>query len=274
VTIAHEILGLEHGPAVVLVPGTFSDRRTWLKLAVSLSPTFRCLLYDPRGTGGTPDPGHPFTPDDLVEDLLSVMDAAGFRDAHLVGHSLGATVALLAAAWHPARVRRVAAIAPALFVDARLAMVLDHWEAVVRSDLDDHAVSRALVLDAFGREAFDRVVPALIRDMDRNPMGRDTILRFIDCDRAQDLRPHLGRIDAAVLAVAGLEDALTGPAHARAVAAGVSGARLELVERSGHTVQVERPAELARLLLPFLRVRPGADEATTPSRRAEAGAER
>src|SRR5262249_21640229 len=72
---AFEIVG--QGPEVVLIPGTFSDRRTWLKIVAALARSFSCLLYDPRGTGDTPDPGTPFSPDELVDDLLAVMDAAG-----------------------------------------------------------------------------------------------------------------------------------------------------------------------------------------------------
>jgi pimeloyl-ACP methyl ester carboxylesterase len=250
--IAHEVAGPGDGPAVVLLPGTFSDRRTWLRLIGSFSPAFRCLLFDPRGTGASPDPGTPFTADDLVDDLLAVMDAAGFGDAHLVGHSLGATVALLAAGRRPDRVGRVVAVGPPLYVDARLRLVLDHWEALARSNLDDEALHRGLVLDAFGRDAFLRLVPAVIRDMGRNPIARDTVLRYIECDRAQDLRPRLGGIDSAVLVLAGVEDALAGPVHARAVAEGITGARVEVIEGSGHTPQVERPAEVARLAVPFL----------------------
>src|SRR5262245_15389230 len=102
---AHEVVG--KGPALALVPGTFSDRRTWHKVVGALSPSFRCLLYDPRGVGETPDGGVSFTPDDLVDDLLAVLDAANAVRAHLIGHSLGAVVALLAAARYPARVGRV-----------------------------------------------------------------------------------------------------------------------------------------------------------------------
>jgi pimeloyl-ACP methyl ester carboxylesterase len=50
----------------------------------------------------------------------------------------------------------------------------------------------------------------------------------------------------------GAEDALTGTDQARAVAAAVPGARLEIIEGSGHSPQVERPADFVRLVLPFL----------------------
>lgn len=248
---AHEVAG--GGPDLVLVPGTFSDRRTWLKVVGALSPGFRCLLFDPRGTGATPDPGVPFTPDVLVDDLLAVMDAAGFRRAHLAGHSLGATVALLAAARHPTRVDRVVAVGPALHVDAYVRMVLDHWEALARSNLPDEALHLGLVLPAFGPEAFERLVPAVVHDMARHPIARETILRYVACDRAQDLRPVAPRVDAPVLVMAGEEDGLTGPRHAREVAEAIPDARLELVPASGHTPQVERPVEFSRLVVSFLR---------------------
>ncbi|HSR26067.1 MAG TPA: alpha/beta hydrolase, partial [Candidatus Eisenbacteria bacterium] len=194
------------GPDVVLVPGTFSDRRTWLKVVGALASRFRCLLFDPRGTGHTPDPGRPFTPDDLVDDLLALLDAAALPRAHLIGHSLGATVALMAAARHPARVDRAVLIGPAGHADPHLEAVLDHWEALARSDLPDAALHLGLVLPAFGREAFGRLVPAVLRDMGRRPMARGTILRQIACGRAQEVLPAAGRVDARVLVVAGTED--------------------------------------------------------------------
>lgn len=248
---AHELVG--GGADVALVPGTFSDRRTWGRVVGALSREFRCLLFDPRGTGATPDPGSPFTPDDLADDLLAAMDAAGVRRAHLVGHSLGAAVAVVAAARHPARVGRAALIAPAFGLDPYVEAVLDHWEALARSDVPDAALHLGLVLPVFGRDAFERLVPAVLHDMGRRPLARETILRYVACGRAQDVRAAAGRVDASVLVVAGAEDALTGPAHARALAAALPDARVEVVPGCGHTPQVERPAELARAVVPFLR---------------------
>ena len=237
---------------MVLIPGTFGDRRSWLKQVGGLSARFSLLLLDPRGVGETPDPGTPFGPDDLAEDVVAAMDAAGVERAHLVGHSLGAHLALLVAARWPHRVRRVVAAAPTLWVDAYLLAVMDQWEALGRSDLPDHDVNAGLVLLAFGRGTFDRLVPAVVADMDRHPIPRATILRYVECDRRQDLRPLAGRIDAPVLVICGTEDALPGPGQARLTAQAVPGARLELLQGVGHSPQVEAPPAFNRLVAGFL----------------------
>ncbi|MDQ6900169.1 MAG: alpha/beta hydrolase [Candidatus Dormibacteraeota bacterium] len=246
------MVGAEAGERVVLLPGTFSDRGAWLKLLGALTPRFRCLLFDPRGTGRTADPGVPFGPQDLVTDLLAVMDSAGWADAHLVGHSLGAGVALLLAAAAPGRVNSVVAISPAEHSDARLRAVFDHWEALARSNVSDDQLHLGLVLPAFGRAAFARLVPGVVRQLSARPMRRDSILRYVECNRRQDLRPVLGSVKARTLVIAGEEDALTGPAHALAVAAGIEGARCEILPGSGHTPQVEQAPHLARVLVRWL----------------------
>ncbi|MEP7105592.1 MAG: alpha/beta hydrolase [Chloroflexota bacterium] len=234
------------------MPGTFSDRRAWLKQVGALSNRHRLLLLDPRGVGETPDPGTPFGPDDLADDVVAAMDAAGVERAHLVGHSLGAHLALLMAARWPDRARRVVAVAPALQMDAYLLTVIDHWEALARSTLPDHDLHAGLILPAFGRSGFARLVPAVVREMDRRPLARATILRYLECDRGQDLRGLAGRIDAPVLVVCGTEDALSGAGQARAVTEAIGGARLELMAGLGHSPQIEAPAAFNRLVADFL----------------------
>ncbi len=93
---AYEVIGT--GPETVLIPGTFADRRTWSRVVGRLAGRFRCLLLDPRGTNQTPDPGTAFSADDLAGDVEAAMDAAGFERAHLVGHSLGASVVIRSSA--------------------------------------------------------------------------------------------------------------------------------------------------------------------------------
>jgi pimeloyl-ACP methyl ester carboxylesterase len=248
---SYELVGT--GPELVLVPGTFADRRTWSRVVGRLSARFRCLLFDPRGTNQTPDPGAPFTADDLAGDVAAAMDAAEIERAHLVGHSLGAAVAAILAARSPDRVRRLVACSPSVAPDAYLTAVLDVWAALADSSLPAHAVHLGLVLNAFGRGAFENgTVRAIVDRMDRQPLDRATIRRYIECDRKLDLSPVLRSVDAATLVVVGSEDALTGVEGARAVSASVPGARLEVIEGAGHGPHLETPMAFARIVAAFL----------------------
>ncbi|TMD32118.1 MAG: alpha/beta fold hydrolase [Chloroflexi bacterium] len=250
-TPAYEIVG--RGPELVLIPGTFADRRTWSRVLGRLSARFRCLLLDPRGTNETADPGTAFTADDLAADVASAMDAAGFERAHVVGHSLGASVAIILASRRPDRVRSLVACSPSVATDAYLNAVFELWSALSDSKLPDHAVNLGLILNAFGRGAFENgTVRAIVDEMDRHPIARATIKRYIECDRGLDLNPVMRNVDASTLVVVGSEDALTGVEQARAVGASVPGARLEVIEGAGHGPHLETPMTFARIVMSFL----------------------
>jgi len=103
------------GPDVVMVHGITGNLAVWhLQLVPALSDRFRVLTYDLRGHGysGTPPSG--YTPDDMADDLLGLLDGLELERPALVGHSYGADITLYFAARHPDRVSQVVAIEPAL----------------------------------------------------------------------------------------------------------------------------------------------------------------
>lgn len=106
--IAYERVG--DGPAVVLVGGAFSTRRSMQPLADLLAPRFAVTVYDRRGRG---DSGRTawVSREQQVDDLLAVLAATG--PAAVFGHSSGGVLALLAASESPA-ITRVAAYEPPL----------------------------------------------------------------------------------------------------------------------------------------------------------------
>jgi 3-oxoadipate enol-lactonase len=64
-----------------------------------------------------------------------------------------------------------------------------------------------------------------------------------------DLLPVLDRIRAPTLVIAGAADPATPPVHAERIAAGIPGARLEVLDDAAHLANVQQPEAVNRLLV-------------------------
>jgi pimeloyl-ACP methyl ester carboxylesterase len=78
----------------------------WLGWLPALVDRYRIVTFDMRGYGRSvvPAPDFTWSLDLLVDDLLVVADAAGLARFHLVGESIGGTIALAAACAEPQRI--------------------------------------------------------------------------------------------------------------------------------------------------------------------------
>jgi esterase len=95
------------GPTIVLVHGSLMDYRTWAPLLKELSAENRVIAlslrhYYPEPWDGK---GNDLSLSQHAKDVASFIEALGVGPVHLLGHSRGAGVALLAASMHPERVR-------------------------------------------------------------------------------------------------------------------------------------------------------------------------
>ena len=71
-----------------------------------------------------------------------------------------------------------------------------------------------------------------------------------------DAGPALGQVRVPTLVIVGSDDALTPPAMARKLVAGIPGARLETIEGAGHLSNLEQPDAFNAALRPFLQLLP------------------
>ena len=101
--------GAVHRPLAVLVHGVTSSSRTWWRVGPALVERgFRVLAVDLRGHGSSPRPTAGQSVADLATDVAETVEvAAGSPVDLLVGHSLGALVALELVAAQPGFARRL-----------------------------------------------------------------------------------------------------------------------------------------------------------------------
>ncbi len=136
------LAGLRSGPAAP-APGTprVLALHGWLDNALSWRPAldglgaFEVVCIDFPGHGASPprSPAARYHFDDYVFDVLGALDALGWDDAHLLGHSLGGAVASVTAAACPERVRTLNVVEGLGPLTAPADRTAQNWRKAVRT---------------------------------------------------------------------------------------------------------------------------------------------
>lgn len=129
------------GTPLVLVHGALSNLDAFALVEGPLSQRHSVWVYSRRGRGGSGD-GPDYRLEREVEDVLAVLDAAGDR-AHLLGHSMGAIYALLAASRRRS-LRSLVLYEPPLHGDRADAGLLDDLESALDAGDPDRALETFL----------------------------------------------------------------------------------------------------------------------------------
>lgn len=95
------------GPAIVCIHGLTANHTGWASIADILSPDYRLIAYDLRGRGDSDKPPKGYSLQIHCQDLAGLLDHYALKKAILMGHSLGAAIALCFAARFPRRVSKL-----------------------------------------------------------------------------------------------------------------------------------------------------------------------
>jgi 3-oxoadipate enol-lactonase len=250
VELHHTFAGPQDAGVVVLSNSLGTTLAMWEPQAAALARGHRVLRYDLRGHGDSSVPEAPYSIADLGSDLLALLDRTGTARASLFGVSLGGMVSMWVAAHAPERVDRLilcstsAVMGPPESWTERAALVRREGTA---------AVADAVVARWFTR-AFAAAQPDVVARI-RGQLAATPAEGYAGCCEAireMDQRPDLPAIAAPTLVIAAEGDPSTPPAHARTIAGLIPGARLEVLDRGAHLVNVEAPDVVNPLVLAHL----------------------
>ncbi len=239
-------------PSILFLHGSGMDRTVWQLQT-------RYFAWHGRSVLAVDLPGHGKSDGPALASIeaqaawvVALMDAAGIGRAALVGHSMGAALALETAAASPDRVSAIAlcGVAERMPVHPELLAAARAGERLAFDLIASWGLGRAARIGGHKAPGL-WMTGGTLRLLER---GRDAVVGT-DLGASNDYRgapAAAAKVACPALFVLGDRDRMTPPRSARPLIEAIDGALVEIVPDCGHMMTVERPDEtlaaLKRLL--------------------------
>jgi 3-oxoadipate enol-lactonase len=238
-------------PRIVLVHSLALDRSLWSRVVERLVGQVETVAYDCRGHGRSDRPKGPYSTAQFADDLADLLDHLGWRDAVVVGCSMGGCVAQEFAARHRDRTRG------AVFVDTTAwygpTAAADWAERAGKARREGLGALIPFQLTRWFGDAFRAAEPGLMDRLTEVFTANDLHAYEATCAMLgeADLRDSAARIAHPAAVLVGEDDTATPPAMARDLAERIGDGPATVVPGTRHLTPMENPdvviAALGRL---------------------------
>jgi pimeloyl-ACP methyl ester carboxylesterase len=257
------------GPAVVLIHGLGGFAESWRHNIPALARVATVYALDLPGFGRSSKPPARYRLADSARALHGFLQAMGLGRVALVGHSLGASVALTYALTHPARVERLAligALVPGAAYRPSLPyrLAATHVLGELLALCGCAPLYRAALARCFHAPAAEEI-EYLVREgyaARTSPEAKAAYLATLRdirrdiVDHAHDFRRALAALDPPVLLIHGRQDRVVSAAHCGEAADVLPRARVRWIDACGHFPQIEHASVVNGWLTEFVAGRP------------------
>ncbi|MEV4776370.1 alpha/beta fold hydrolase [Microbacterium sp. LWH12-1.2] len=239
------------GPDVVFLHGTPWSSALWRPIADALSVRYTVHVWDMPGYGqSSKDPGHDVDLGVQGELFAGLLDEWGLDRPHIIAHDFGGAVALRARLLHGARYRSlclvdVVALSP--WGSPFFTLVQQHSDVFTRLPAAVHQGA----VEAYVRGASHRGIRdddlAMLVDPWTGVLGQPAFYRQIaqaDERYTTEMEPLYSTIDEPVHIIWGADDTWIPVDRAHRLNSMIPGSTLTVVERAGHLIQLDAPAQL------------------------------
>lgn len=244
-TLYHRLDGPEDAPPLVFSNSIGTTLELWDAQGPAVMPAFRVLRYDQLGHGRSDVPPGPYTVERLGRELLALLDELGIERASFCGLSLGGTVGMWLGANAPERIDRLVLAGTSAYFGPP-----ERW--VERAALVRAEGTEPIADATMGRwftPAFAGTAP--FREM-LVETPREGYAACCEAIRDWDFHVELGSVRAPTLVLVGSDDPATPPSDAQAIADGIPGANVTVLESAAHLLNVEQPEAFNAALLGHL----------------------
>lgn len=257
IRIHYEVAG--QGDSVLMINGLSAPAASWALQVKALTPHFQVVTFDNRGVGETDLPGDPvYTMAQLADDAAALLRQLKISRAHVVGASMGGTIAQELALRHPTLVRSLALACTWVQGDARFLHTVEAWMSLAY---------RVPVEERYRYVVYPWIFsPAFLERKENIETAFQRSLAYPHQTKAEAIErqargifawngtrvKRLGSIKVPTLVMVGKDDILTPPPFSRDLARLIKRARL-VVLPGGHGFFIEHADLFNRTLVRFLR---------------------
>lgn len=245
ISLEYETFGDGAPATILLINGLGSQMTRWPadfcnRLAAK---GFRVIRMDNRDTGRSSWlDGQSYVLKDMAADAMAVLDAAGVKQAHIAGVSMGGMIVQRIAIDYPARVLSMTSIMSA--TSGNVAATPEAMAVITVAPPDPKADFEAFIANAvknattIGSPAYpwpegalrERAIAEYERGFNPAGVGRQRMAIGADGDRAEELKG----LKVPTVVLHGADDPLVQPIGGEQTAAAIPGAELRIIPGMGH----------------------------------------
>jgi pimeloyl-ACP methyl ester carboxylesterase len=223
----------KHKQSLVFIHGSGGDHSAWSRQYAKLHKDYNILAVDLPGHGNSEGNGETSIENYCrwVKNLLDIVD---IPNPILIGHSLGAAIALTLAINRPENLSGIVAVGGGMKMPVNPAI----FEFLKTNPTESVELICKFSVAKENREKF---MAPLIKSLSEAKI--EVLHGDLSACNKLDLSRNLSKISLKTLVICGAQDKMTPPDNSREIAANIKGAKLILLEGAGHMVMLERPLE-------------------------------
>ena len=252
----HEVHG--DGEPLLCVMGLSADTLAWALQLPAFSSRHKTVVFDNRDVGQSSLAEGSYDIADMAQDARALADSLELDSFHLLGASMGGTIAQEMALAAPERIRTLT-LAVTYAWTGRWAQTLSAvWGARVGRMSREERIDELMLL-CFSEEFFENAEGVgWIRDLmlqNPHPQPAEAFARQLDAASRHDARDRLAALDMPTHVIGAEHDILVPVWKSQELAELIPGAQLTLLEGLPHGVNVEGAEQFNSAVLDFIAER-------------------
>lgn len=232
----------EQKPSLIFIHGSGGNHSIWSHQYGRLSKNYNIIAVNLPGHGHSGGKGEKNV-ESYCEWVNKLLDVLKVKKVILVGHSLGSAIALQFAIEYSGKITGIVCMGGGVKMPVN-SFFLDFLKTNPAELPED--VTGMISKFSLAKENRPKFFAPLQKSISESKV--DVLYGDLTACNDLDLTQAANKINVPALIVCGAEDKMTPPDLSRALAAGISKSKLEIIEGAGHMVMIEKPDEFNQVL--------------------------